>query len=159
MEYADSSPALRTRKPYVPVPPVRANFFNFAEVQVAGYVTSEGKFSIYGKIEIDIYLGPLHLNAGASLLLSNDPMRFNAAVWGSLDFELDLGFFKIDFTLAGFRGEIDITAPSAYLAARVTVMGISVSGSYLWYVQYVYQWKTTWPDSNDHLPVAHAIFL
>ena len=40
--------------------------------------------------EIDIYMGPLHLNAGASLLLSSKP-RFAAAVWGSLDFELDLG--------------------------------------------------------------------
>jgi hypothetical protein len=107
------------------------NFFNITTVEMAGYVDSNGNFEFRGKIEIDIYMGPLHLNAGASLILSSQP-RFAAAVWGSLDFELNLGFVSIDFTIAGFRGEIDITAASAYLAARVTVMGISVSGSYLW---------------------------
>jgi hypothetical protein len=109
----------------------KLNFFNITTVEIAGYVDSEGNFEFRGKIEIDIYMGPLHLNAGASLLLSSKP-RFAAAVWGSLDIEIKIGFINIDFTLAGFRGEIDITPASGYLAARVTVMGISISGSYLW---------------------------
>ncbi|WP_420226204.1 hypothetical protein [Pigmentiphaga litoralis] len=107
------------------------NFFNALTVDVGGYADSEGNFEIRGKAEIDIRLGPLHLNAGMSLTLSSQP-RFAAAAWGSLDFEIDLGLFSIDFTLAGFRAEIDINAGSAYMAARVTVMGITVSGSFKW---------------------------
>ncbi|WP_295538365.1 calcium-binding protein, partial [uncultured Pseudacidovorax sp.] len=107
------------------------NFFNALTIDVGGYVDSEGNFEIRGKAEIDIHLGPLHLNAGVSLTLSSAP-RFAAAAWGSLDFEIDLGLFSIDFTLAGFRGEIDINAASAYMAARVTVMGITLSGSFKW---------------------------
>ena len=94
-------------------------------------MSSDGNFEITGSATLDIRLGPLHLEAGISMTLSSRP-RFAATAYGSLDFELDLGLFSIDFTIAGFRGEIDITPASAYLAARATVMGITVSGSYLW---------------------------
>src|SRR3990167_2366519 len=107
------------------------NFFNALTVDISGFVSSDGQFSITGIATLDIHLGPLHLEAGVSMTLSSRP-RFAAAVWGSLDFELDVGLFTIDFTIAGFRGEIDITPASAYLAARATVMGITVSGSYTW---------------------------
>ena len=50
------------------------NFFNITTVEVGGFVDSLGNFEFRGKIEIDIYLGPLHLNAGASLLLSSKPL-------------------------------------------------------------------------------------
>ncbi|MDZ4123485.1 MAG: hypothetical protein U1E02_04800, partial [Hydrogenophaga sp.] len=107
------------------------NFFNALQVNVGGFVSSDGKFEFRGKAEINIYLGPLHLNAGMSVLFSSQP-RFAAAAWGSLDFEIDFGLFEIDITLAGFRAEIDITPASAYMAAKVTVMGVTVSGSYMW---------------------------
>ena len=47
-------------------------------------------------------------------------------------FGADLTVDEAFVTTSGSVSEIDITAASAYLAARVTVMGISVSGSYLW---------------------------
>ena len=126
------------------------NFFNALQIEVGGYITSEGAFEIRGKAEINIYLGPLHLNAGMSVLFSSQP-RFAAAAWGSLDFELDLGLFEIDFTIAGFRGEIDITPASAYLAARATVMGITVSGSYTW------RWGA--PPDISHLASDGTLYL
>jgi hypothetical protein len=85
-----------------------------------------------------------------SVLFSSQP-RFAAAAWGSLDFELDLGLFEIDFTIAGFRGEIDITPASAYLAARATVMGITVSGSYTW------RWGA--PPDISHLAADGTLYL
>jgi hypothetical protein len=106
------------------------DFFGFVTVNVNGFIESDGDFSITGSAGLDFHLGPLHLSAGMSMTFSNT--RFAASAYGSLDFELDLGLFDIDFTLAGFSAEIELTAASAYLAASVTVMGISVSGSYLW---------------------------
>src|SRR3989339_658936 len=126
------------------------NFFNALTVNVGGFIDSDGNFEVHGKAEIDIHLGPLHLNAGMSVLFSSRP-RFAAAAWGSLDFEIDLGLFEIDITLAGFRAEIDITPASAYMAARVTVMGITVSGSYLW------SWGA--PPDISHLASDGTLYL
>ncbi|NBS66069.1 MAG: hypothetical protein EBT33_17310, partial [Betaproteobacteria bacterium] len=72
----------------------------------------------------------LSLKAGMSVTFSN--RQFGLSVYGSLDVDIDLGFFSIKRTLAGFSGEIELTAASASLAARVTVAGFSISGSYSW---------------------------
>ncbi|MCX7257343.1 MAG: hypothetical protein NTZ64_11550, partial [Polaromonas sp.] len=107
------------------------DFFHALTVNVGGYIQSDGQFEITGSADISIYLGPLHLYAGMSMTLSSQP-RFAASAYGGLDFEIDLGLFSIDITLAGFSAKIDLTPVSAYMAASVTVMGVTVSGSYLW---------------------------
>jgi hypothetical protein len=93
-------------------------------------VRSDGHFSITGEASLHIDMGPLELNAGMSITLSDS--RFAASVYGSLDIHIDLGLFEINETLAGFSGSIELTPVSAYLSASVTIVGISVSGSYLW---------------------------
>ena len=129
----------------------RLNFFNALKVDVGGYITSEGAFEIRGKAEIDIYLGPLHLNAGMSVLFSSQP-RFNAQAWGSLDFEAGLRSCSRSTSPSPVSAaEIDITPASAYLAARATVMGITISGSYTW----------RWGDPPDisHLASDGTLYL
>ena len=37
------------------------NFFNARAVNVGGFIDSNGNFEVRGKAEIDIHLGPLHL--------------------------------------------------------------------------------------------------
>ena len=89
-------------------------YLNALVIEVGGYVDSKGNFEFRGRTQIDIYLGPLHLYAGMSVLFSSQP-RFAAAAWGGIDFELDFGLFSISFTIAAFRAEIDITPASASL--------------------------------------------
>jgi hypothetical protein len=118
----------------------KLDFFGALKVDVGGYIDSQGHFDIRGNFGINIGLGPIHLNAGASLVLSNNPPHFSAAVWGTLDFDVSVTISAWRFsytvtyhqTLAGFRGQIAITATSAYMAASATFMGITVSGSHLW---------------------------
>ncbi|MEN9774726.1 MAG: hypothetical protein RL322_1796, partial [Pseudomonadota bacterium] len=106
------------------------DFFGFIAVDVSGYVRSDGNFLIQGKVDIEVDMVVLSLKAGMSVTFSN--RQFALSVYGSLDIDIDLGFFSIKRTLAGFSGEIELTAASASLAARVTVAGFSISGSYSW---------------------------
>jgi len=108
----------------------RLDFFGVLKVDISGYIRSDGNFSLTGRAEMTIDMVILKLNAGMEMTISNKLLA--AKVWGSLDVHLDLGFFEINTTLAGFTGEIRLTAASAYLQASVTVAGISVSGSAAW---------------------------
>jgi hypothetical protein len=45
----------------------KLNFFNALVINIDGYIDSKGNFEFGGRAELDIYLGPLHLNAGLEL--------------------------------------------------------------------------------------------
>ncbi|MCJ8343933.1 hypothetical protein MJH12_00160, partial [bacterium] len=106
------------------------DFFGSLSIKISGYFKSDGNFSLTGAVDFGINLGILELSAGMSMTISNTV--FKASVYGSLDLHIDMGFFEINETLAGFSGEIEITAASAYLAASVTIAGMSISGDYTW---------------------------
>ncbi|MCJ8346012.1 hypothetical protein MJH12_10760, partial [bacterium] len=108
----------------------KLDFFGALTLNISGYLRSDGNFSLTGAVDFGIDMGIIKLSAGMSMTISNS--KFAASVYGSLDISIDMGFFEINETLAGFSGEIEITASSAYLAAKVTVAGISVSGDYAW---------------------------
>jgi len=106
------------------------NFFNFVDINISGYIRSDGNFLLTGSADFYLGLGPIELNAGISMTLGNK--IFAASVYGSLDIHIDLGLFDINTTLAGFAGEIELTPSTAYLRASATVAGITVSGDKLW---------------------------
>ena len=106
------------------------DFFGFTRIAIGGYIESDGDFEINGSVGIHVGMGPLSLNAGMSITLSNT--RFAASVYGSLELDIDLGLFSITATLAGFSGSIELTEASAHLAASVTIVGISVDADYFW---------------------------
>ncbi|MEO7578774.1 MAG: calcium-binding protein, partial [Massilia sp.] len=106
------------------------NFFNFLNVHIGGFIESDGDFEITGNVDLHVGMGPLQLYAGMSITFSNT--RIAASIYGSLELEIDMGLFTISGTLAGFRGEIELTAASAHLAARVTIIGISVDADAFW---------------------------
>ena len=94
-------------------------------------VHSDGYFYLHAGVDLDIDLAIIRLQVGASLTISSDPL-FEFSVYGSLSVHIDLGFFEINETLAGFSGLIRITAASAQLSASVTLMGMTVSGDMVW---------------------------
>jgi hypothetical protein len=94
-------------------------------------VNSDGYFYLHAGVDLDLDLAVIRLQVGASLTISSDPL-FEFSVYGSLSVHIDLGFFEINETLAGFSGLIRINASSAHLAASVTLMGMTVSGDMLW---------------------------
>ena len=91
---------------------------------------SDGNFELKGSVDMSIDMGIIKLEAGMSMTIGNN--IFAASVYGALSVHIDLGLFEINETLAGFSGEIEITAASASFAASITVAGISASGSYSW---------------------------
>ncbi|MBV5304621.1 MAG: hypothetical protein JZU70_10550 [Chlorobium sp.] len=101
------------------------------KLDMALKVDSGGYFYLHAGIDLDIDLFIIRLQVGASLTISSDPL-FEFTVYGSLSVHIDLGFFEINETLAGFSGLIRINASSAHLAASVTLMGMTVSGDILW---------------------------
>ncbi len=103
------------------------DFFGVFDVDVSGYIRSDGHFSITGSAHLGIDMGPLELNAGMSVTLSDT--RFAATVYGSLDIHIDLGLSRSTRRWRLQRHD-RAHAGSAYLSARVTIVGISVSGSY-----------------------------
>jgi hypothetical protein len=106
------------------------DFFGVLKVNISGYLQSDGDFEIKGSVDLKVDMEILVLKAGMSMTFSNK--MFAASVYGSLDVNLDLGFYTINTTLAGFSGEIELTAASATLNASVTVAGMSVSAGYMW---------------------------
>ncbi|MBV5346868.1 hypothetical protein JZU46_01425, partial [bacterium] len=106
------------------------DFFGVLKVNISGYLQSDGDFEIKGSVDLKVDMEILVLKAGMSMTFSNK--LFAASVYGSLDVHLDLGFFEINTTLAGFSGEIILTPASATLNASVTVAGISVAAGYKW---------------------------
>ena len=94
-------------------------------------VHSDGYFYLHAGVDLDLDLAIIRLQVGASLTISSDPL-FEFSIYGSLSVHIDLGFFEINETLAGFSGLIRINASSAHLAASVTLMGMTVSGDMLW---------------------------
>ena len=111
------------------------DFFGVFDVDIGGYIQSDGDFQITGSAHLGLDMGIIELNAGMSMTFGYTQANgflARATVYGSLDISIDLGLFEIHETLAGFEGTIELTETSAYLSARVTVVGISVSGSHLW---------------------------
>ena len=100
-------------------------------LSMAFKVHSDGYFYLHAGVDLDIDLAIIRLQVGASLTISSDPL-FEFSVYGSLSVHLDLGFFEINETLAGFSGLIRLTAASAQLSASVTLMGMTVSGDMVW---------------------------
>ena len=99
-------------------------------INISGYIRSDGNFLLKGGVDFHLGLGPIELNAGVSMTLGNK--IFAASIYGSLDIHIDLGLFEINTTLAGFSGAIELTPSTAYLRASATVAGITVSGDKLW---------------------------
>ncbi|MCU1533316.1 MAG: hypothetical protein JWO49_2887, partial [Arthrobacter sp.] len=113
----------------------KLDFFSVFKVDIGGYISSNGDFEITGSSDLHVDMGIIELNAGMSMTFGYTQAHgflARASIYGSLDIDIDLGLFEIHETLAGFSGTVELTDTSAYLAARVTVVGISVSGSYLW---------------------------
>jgi hypothetical protein len=106
------------------------DFFGVLDVEISGYLRSNGEFEVKGSVDLVVDMEVLKLRAGMSITFSDK--LFAASVYGSLDISLDLGFFEINETLAGFSGEIELTASSASLAASVTIAGMSISAGYSW---------------------------
>ena len=109
------------------------NFFNVIKINVTGYVSSDGHFLINGEASFKVKAGPISLEAGVSLTIGHD--RIGASVYGALKLKLDMGFFNIDATLAGFSGDIMITTTYASLKLKATLAGISISTSMNWSFQ------------------------
>ncbi|MEH6445635.1 MAG: calcium-binding protein, partial [Oceanospirillaceae bacterium] len=106
------------------------DFFGVLDVEISGYLRSNGEFEVTGSARLYVDMEVLILDAGISMTFSDK--LFAASVYGSLDINLDMGFFEINETLAGFSGEIELTASSASLAAEVTIAGISISAGTSW---------------------------
>ncbi|MFT7684204.1 MAG: hypothetical protein ACI935_003732, partial [Moritella dasanensis] len=106
------------------------SFFGVLDVDISGYLRSTGEFEIKGSVDLVVDMEVLKLRAGMSMTFSDK--LFAASVYGSLDISLDMGFFEINETLAGFSGEIELTASSASLAAKVSIAGVSISAGTSW---------------------------
>ncbi|MBT3784252.1 hypothetical protein HOF92_04690, partial [bacterium] len=106
------------------------DFFGFVKLGISGYIRSDGQFELTGKVDFDLNLGPLSLDFGFELTIGTS--KFAGRVWGSVGIEIDLGLFEINETLAGFEGEVEVTAASAYMAISITAFGVSVSQDKAW---------------------------
>ncbi|MCJ8346326.1 calcium-binding protein, partial [bacterium] len=106
------------------------DFFGVLSLNASGYIRSDGNFSLTASASLDINMGVLSLSAGLSLTVSNTQFAFS--FYGALSVDIDLGFFKIKETLAGFSGQIELTQASAYLQAQATIAGLTVSGDFAW---------------------------
>ena len=106
------------------------NFFNFISIEIDGYFRSNGQFRIHGKVEFSIPMGLFRLYGGVEITLENN--YFHGRIWGGVDFEIDLGFFSISFTLASLEAEIALTPVKGFAALTITVMGMKMRGSITW---------------------------
>ncbi|MBF0452316.1 MAG: hypothetical protein HQK75_16560, partial [Candidatus Magnetomorum sp.] len=114
----------------------RLSFFDFVNIDISGYIRSDGQFNIQGNIDIFIDLGWPEIRGGMALELSNN--SFMARVYGSVEFNIGLtiwvpfkGTTTISkrFTLADFEAEISINEYYAYLYGEATVAGFTARGS------------------------------
>ncbi|MEN9554493.1 MAG: hypothetical protein RLZZ232_779, partial [Planctomycetota bacterium] len=109
---------------------LKLNFFNFIDVNINGYVKSNGDFLFEGSIDIDIPMGPFKLYGGVGVKITND--SFKGWIYGGVDFAMDFGLFEIQFTLASLRANFEITQTSAAAELEVTVLGFTAGGSIAW---------------------------
>ncbi|MFN7866205.1 MAG: hypothetical protein ACK5TX_02260, partial [Planctomyces sp.] len=109
---------------------LKLNFFNFIDVNINGYVKSNGDFLFEGSIDIDVDMGPFKLYGGVGVRIAND--SFKGWIYGGVDFAMDFGLFEIQFTLASLRANFEITQTSAATELEVTVLGFTAGGSVAW---------------------------
>ncbi|MFM8475796.1 MAG: calcium-binding protein, partial [Planctomycetaceae bacterium] len=109
---------------------LKLNFFNFIDVNINGYVRSNGEFMFQGSIDIEVNMGPFKLYGGVGVRITND--SFKGWIYGGVDFAMDFGIFEIQFTLAALRANFEITQTSASAELEITVLGFTASGSVAW---------------------------
>ncbi|MEN9775556.1 MAG: hypothetical protein RL322_2626, partial [Pseudomonadota bacterium] len=108
----------------------RLPFFNFMFIEVNGYIRSNGEFFIKGTVSYELNFGIARMYASMSIWFGNESI--GASFKAGLDITLNFGLFKLNFTLAGIEGLIELTAAHARLEGAVTVVGIRVGFGIVW---------------------------
>ena len=106
------------------------DFFHFIDVNVDGYVRSNGQFLFQGEVSIDIGMGPFTLYGGVVVGLTNG--SFMGRIYGGVNFSIDLGIFEIDVDLAGLEAKFEIGEFSASAELEITACGITFGGNVGW---------------------------
>ena len=124
----------------------KADFFGVVTIEMGGFIDSRGYFDIYGGVDFGLDLFIIKLEGGIQFEFANTEagtelhyadstsggLVIFGRIYGSLSICIDMGFFSIEETLAGFDASLEITERSVTANIAVTIVGISVSASKTW---------------------------
>jgi len=99
----------------------KINFF-IVEINVEGFIRSDGKFRIHGEAKMTLDLAVFKLNGKISITLSSE--GFAGRAEGSVEL--------LGIKLAGIAGGFQFTAHSVKLDITITILGADLHGSLEW---------------------------
>ena len=118
------------------------DFFGIAQADMDGYLSSNGSFNFDMEKSFSVDLGPIWMEAGLAVELSDSGFKGN--VWGDIGASVEIPYFYDvwegewlykEFTASiGFDGKIEFSEILAHIAAEIDIMGVKISGEETWHM-------------------------